>query len=85
MLLFALAGVGIGFVETAEHAAVARFAPPELRSSAFCLLAGLQSLGNLAASAGAGVLWTLVSPRAAFLYLAAWMLASLLALTLARR
>ena len=85
MLLFALAGVGIGFVETAEHAAVARFAPPELRSSAFSLLAGLQSLGNLAASAGAGVLWTLVSPRAAFLYLAAWMLASLLALTLARR
>ena len=40
---------------------------------------------NLAASAIAGVLWTLASPRAAFVYLAAWMLLSLVALTLTRR
>src|SRR5215211_6252292 len=31
-------------------------------------------LGNLAASAIAGLLWTLASPRAAFAYLVAWML-----------
>jgi len=70
---FALAGVGIGCVETAEHAAVATLAPETLRGSAFGLLAAVQSFGNLAASAIAGALWTLVSPAAAFAYAAAWM------------
>jgi MFS family permease len=69
---FVAAGIGIGLVETAEHSAVARLAPEHVRGSAFGLLAGIQSLGNLAASAVAGLLWTLVSPRAAFLYLLAW-------------
>ena len=45
---FALAGIGIGFVETAEHAAVAAYAPAEIRGSAVGLLAAVQSLGNLA-------------------------------------
>ena len=70
---FALAGVGIGCVETAEHAAVA-VAPASIRGSAFGLLAAVQSFGNLAASVVAGVIWTAVSPSAAFAYLAAWML-----------
>jgi MFS family permease len=82
---FVLAGVAIGFVETAEHAAVAGLAPPDIRGSAFGLLAAIQSLGNFAASAGAGLLWTEVSPRAAFLYLAAWMAVSLVAFAAARR
>jgi MFS family permease len=47
---FVAAGVGIGGVETAEHAAVAALAPLELRGSAFGLLAAVQSFGNLAAS-----------------------------------
>ena len=68
---FAAAGLGVGLVETAEHSAVALLAPQTLRGSAFGLLAAIQSLGNLAASAAAGLLWTLVSPRAAFLYLVA--------------
>lgn len=38
-----LAGIGIGFVETAEHAAVAHAATPEVRGSAFGLLAGLKA------------------------------------------
>ncbi len=76
-MLFAVAGIGI--VETAEHAAGAALAPNEIRGSAFGLLAATQSFGNLA-SAVAGLLWTLVSPGAAFLYLASWMLASLVAL-----
>jgi MFS family permease len=84
-LLFALAGVAIGFVETAEHSAVAALAPTDLRGSAFGLLAAVQSFGNLAASAVAGALWTLISPRVAFLYLAAWMAFSLAVLALARR
>lgn len=77
---FVLAGIGIGCVETAEHAAVAALAPENLRGSAFGLLATAQSLGNLVASSVAGLLWTLVSPTAAFIYAAAWMLVALAAL-----
>jgi MFS family permease len=84
-VLFVMAGFAIGFVETAESSAVAVMAPEALRGSAFGLLAAIQSVGNLAASAVAGALWTLVSPRAAFLYLTAWMLAALAALAAARR
>jgi len=83
-LLFAVAGIGIGLAETAEHAAVALLAPPALRGSAFGALAGVQSFGRLAASAVAGALWTLVSPRVAFLYLAVWMLVSVSTLAVAR-
>ena len=74
---FILAGIAIGCVETAEHAAVAILAPANLRGSAFGLLAAAQSFGNLAASAIAGLLWTLVSPEAAFIYAAAWMVLAL--------
>lgn len=74
---FVLAGVGIGCVETAEHAAVATHAPDDLRGSAFGLLAGVQSLGNLAASAVAGILWTAFSPTWAFIYLTGWMVLAL--------
>ncbi len=70
---FVLAGIGIGFAETAEAAAVASMADESVRGSAFGLLAGLQSLGNFAASAIAGILWTAVSPTAAFIWLSAWM------------
>jgi MFS family permease len=81
---FVLAGVAIGCVETAQHAAVARMAPEHLRGSAFGLLATVQSLGNFAASAIAGLLWTLVSPTAAFLYAAGWMVIALAAFTMTR-
>ncbi len=76
-LCFGGAGVAIGCVETAQHASVASYAPAEMRGSAFGLLAGIQGFGNLAASAIAGLLWTLVSGGTAFLYLAAWMLVAL--------
>ena len=79
LLGFVLAGIGIGCVETAEHAAVA-VAPTEIRGSAFGLLAAVQSFGNLAASGVAGLIWTLISPSAAFVYLAAWMLLSVIGL-----
>ncbi len=74
---FALAGVGIGAAETAENAAVAAFAPDELRGSAFGLLATTQAIGNLAASAVAGLLYTVTTPAIAFAYLAGWMLIAL--------
>jgi MFS family permease len=82
---FVAAGVAIGCVETAEHAAVATLAPVELRGSAFGLLAAVQSFGNLAASAIAGLLWTLASPRVAFGYLMAWMVVALAGVLPARR
>ena len=73
---FVLAGVGIGCAETAEHAAIASAAPESIRGSAFGLLAGIQSLGNVAASAVAGILWTALSPAWAFAYLGVVMLAA---------
>jgi MFS family permease len=82
---FLAAGVAIGCVETAEHAAVAALAPVELRGSAFGLLAGVQSFGNLAASATAGLLWTAVSPQVAFGYLVVWMGVALAGLLTADR
>ena len=47
---------------------------------------GVGGIGaNLAASAIAGAVWTLVSPRAAFLYLAGWAAVSVVALAAVRR
>jgi MFS family permease len=81
---FVAAGVAIGCVETAEHAAVATATPARLRGSAFGLLAAIQSVGNLAASGIAGLLWTWASPRVAFGYLAGWMVLALIGLAGAR-
>lgn len=67
---FALAGIGIAFVETAEHAAVATLAPEPIRGSAFGALAAVQSLGNVVASTVAGLLYTVASPAAGLAYAA---------------
>jgi MFS family permease len=77
---FVAAGIGIGAVETAEHSAVAGLAPDELRGSSFGMLAAIQSFGNLVASGLAGLLYTLASPTAAFLFPTAAMLVAALAL-----
>jgi MFS family permease len=82
---FALAGLGIGAVETAQHSAVACLAPTDLRGSAFGMLASLQSLGNLVASAVAGVLWTAFSPAVAFGCLSAWTVVALAGLLFVAR
>ena len=55
---FALGGLAIGLVETAQNAAVAAQAPAEIRGSAFGLLATIQGFGNLLASGLAGIIWT---------------------------
>lgn len=75
---FVAAGLGIGLVETAEHAAVATFAQNKIRGSAFGLLAAIQSFGNLAASAIVGLLYTLASPSVAFGYASVVMIAALI-------
>ena len=84
-LPFAAAGLAVGCAETAENSAIASLAPAHLRGSAFGLLATILAAGNLAASAVAGVLWTAISPRAAFIYLTAWMLLALAGLAFSAR
>lgn len=82
---FAIAGIGIGLVETAEHAAVAMFAPEGIRGSAFGLLAAVQSFGNLAASAVVGILYAAVSASVAFGYAAVVMGVALVVLVATSR
>jgi MFS family permease len=84
LLGFALAGVGIGFAETAESTVVALTLPDRLRGNGFGVLGLVQSLGDLGSSVVVGVLWATVSPTVAFGYAAAWMAASLLASGLLR-
>jgi MFS family permease len=74
---FALAGAGIGLIETAESTLVARLLPDHLRGSGFGVLGAVQSAGDFAASVVVGLLWTLVSPAVGFGYAAAWMVAAL--------
>lgn len=82
---FVAAGVGIGAVETAEHAAVAAAAPDHARGSAFGLLAATQSVGNLVASVGAGLIWTAASPGWAFATIGAVMVGATALLATAPR
>lgn len=82
---FVAAGIGIGLVETSESAAVASLAPAAIRSSAFGVLAAIQSLGNFVASALVGILWSATSPRAAFVYVAVCMVISLGAINYTNR
>jgi MFS family permease len=83
-LLFAAGGAGIGLGEAAQSAAVAALAPAELRGSAFGLVAALQAVANFAASVVWGLLYTAVSPRASFLYLAGWSVVAAVAFATSR-
>jgi dipeptide/tripeptide permease len=76
---FLLAGVGIGFAETAESIVVAQLLPAHLRSNGFGVLGLVQSFGDLGATVVAGILWSVFSPTVAFLYAAAWMALSVAA------
>jgi MFS family permease len=79
LIFFAIAGAGMGLTDTAESALVARLLPDELRGSGFGLLGGVQSLGDFVSSAAVGLVWTVVSPSAAFVLAAGWMALSLAA------
>jgi MFS family permease len=73
LVLFCLAGGGIGLAEPAESALVAQLLPDRLRGSGFGLLGGLQSAGDFLSSATVGLLYAAVSPAAGFVYAAVWM------------
>jgi MFS family permease len=82
---FVLAGVGIGFAETAESTMVAMMLPDDLRGNGFGVLGLIQSIGDLGASLVVGLIWAAISPTLAFGYAATWMLASLAAVVLIAR
>jgi MFS family permease len=73
VLGFALAGAGIGLAEPTQSALVSQLLPDRLRGSGFGVLGAVQATGDLVATVVAGVLYTVVSPGAAFGYAAAWM------------
>ena len=79
LIAFLLAGVGIGLAETSESTLVARMVPDHLRGSGFGLLGGVQSFGDFASTAIVGLLYSVVSPAAGFIYSAAWMVLATLA------
>ena len=81
---FVLAGVGIGFAETAESTMVALSLPDRLRGNGYGVLGLVQSLGDLGASLVAGLIRALISPTAAFGYAAAWMIAAVIATKVVR-
>jgi MFS family permease len=77
-IAFVLAGVGIGFGETAESTVVGRGLPERLRSNGFGVLGLTQAVGDIGSTVVAGLLWATVSPLAAFAYAGAWMAASVI-------
>jgi MFS family permease len=81
---FLLAGGSIGLAETAESTMVALALPDRLRGNGYGVLGLVQSFGDLGASLVAGLLWAVVSPTVAFVYVSVWMLASVVT-ALARR
>lgn len=70
---------------TARRAHASGSARRRRSASAFGLLATVQAFGKLAASAVTGILWTAASPRTAFIYLAGWMLLTLIGLATVTR
>ncbi|GAB3119196.1 MFS transporter [Glaciibacter psychrotolerans] len=73
VIVFSLAGAGIGLAETAESTLVAQILPDRLRGSGFGVIGAVQAGGNLVGTVVVGVLYTVVSPTAGFIYAAAWM------------
>jgi len=65
-LLFAWAGVYLGFEKPLEAALTADLVPRESRGAAYGLLGSVNGVGDLVASGLVGMLWTYVSPEAGF-------------------
>lgn len=79
LVAFLLAGVGIGLAETAESVLLARRLPDHLRGSGFGVLGAVQAFGDLGSSFAVGLIWSLVSPTAAFVYAGVSMMLSVAA------
>lgn len=83
--LIGLYGGYYALSEGAERALVADLVPPETRGRAYGLYHGVVGLAGLPASLAFGLVWTAVSPRAAFFAGAGLALAALAVLRLATR
>ena len=79
VVAFGAAGTGIGLAEPTESALVAQLLPDNLRGSGFGVLGVVRAGGDVIATVVAGILYTVVSPAAAFAYAAGWMSAAVLA------
>ena len=74
LALFALAGVYIAAEDALEGVMTADYISPEVRGTAYGLLATVNGVGDFVASAAVGLLWTGISPVAGFGYAAVLML-----------
>jgi MFS family permease len=85
VMAFVAAGAGIGLAEPTESAVVSQLLPDRLRGSGFGVLGAVQATGDVVATVVAGLLYTLISPGAAFGYAAVWMIAATIASAALRR
>jgi MFS family permease len=74
-LIFALSGVLAAAQDTLEGVATAELGGSAARATAFGVLASVNGVGDLVASAGVGLVWSLATPTIAFGLAAAFMLA----------
>jgi len=73
-LLFILGGTYVAFQDALEGAMTSDFVPVNLLGTAYGLRGTVNGVGDLISSLAVGLLWTAVSPVAAFLYAAVTML-----------
>ena len=83
--IFLVYGLYFGVTEGAEKAWIADMAPLARRGTAFGIYNAALGVGGLAASLLFGLLWTRISPRAAFFTGAALALLASLMLTLVKQ
>ena len=70
-VVFAVAGFVVGVEEALEDSLAAELAPQEQHGMAFGTLAAVNAVGDFISSAAIGLLWSTVSPSAAFGFSAA--------------
>lgn len=70
-LLFTLAGLSAGIVDTVEDALAAELLAADRRGRGFGSLAAVNSVGDMVSSIAVGVLWTVAPPAWGFAYAAA--------------
>lgn len=84
-IVFVWAGIYVGVEKPLEAALTADLIPGESRGSAYGVLGSVNGVGDLVASAMVGMLWTYVSPQAAFGAAGALMLAGAGIVLMSRR
>lgn len=72
-MIFTLAGLYVAVQEALEATLTAEFAPQDIRSTSYGLLASVNGIGDFISSAVVGFIWTAVSPVVAFACAAAVM------------